>query len=117
MFTKQHYKAIAEIIAKSLLDAEKLNPNLTESENFVIDATLTSLKQRFISLFKSDNKRFSESKFEAYINKLLEINKPKICTWIFPDKTLYHSVYVCVHGINETNKAKSKTCESCEFFK
>jgi len=117
MFTKQHYKAIAEIIAKSLLDAEKLNPNLTESENFVIDATLTSLTQKFISYFKTDNEKFSETKFRTYINKLLKDKKPKICTWLFPNKTIYHGFYVCCHGITEGYKAKSKTCESCEFFK
>jgi hypothetical protein len=104
MFTKQHYKILAELIGK----AEDL-------EDF---------QQQLIRVLQCDNERFNINRFidaieNTHSNLKLEQKqeKPKECKWTFSEATEVYPIIFCGLGIPEDRKGFSKTCKTCEFLK
>jgi len=73
MFTRQHYKAIAEIIA------------LSNDKRQILE--------RLILYLKNDNPRFDAYKFREYINKLEYQNRKTVTSVSISTEQLEHDIH------------------------
>jgi hypothetical protein len=105
MFTKKHYKILAELIGKA--------------------EDLEDLQKQLIRVLQVDNVKFNINRFITAIENThsnLKLEKERIpqdekCMWSFSESSEAYPIILCCHGIPEDRKGCSKTCETCEFFK